>query len=172
MAKIIYYRHPEAQDRRLSIGDACPMVGSCEGHPGNSHSGLMTFDMNYYTHGPSNTTQYSAGSPGDVENEHVWIWERGLGWTDGGLLTDVFDWQRNYEFWCLVKRFYPSARIMISSSIYDYVRYMVAKTYGSGLADKFTKMISQTKNGSYNHHIHAHIDLWGDPDMGASVGMK
>jgi hypothetical protein len=54
------------------LGDACPEYGiyCCPGHPNNSHSGFIqtSLDVNYFTLGESNYTQYG-GRDVDIWNE-------------------------------------------------------------------------------------------------------
>lgn len=155
VAQQIYHAFPDRNDRRLVVGDATPWNKhvSCPNHPGDSHMGWENFDLDYYTF-QTNSTQY-----GDDKTD---IWNR-LGYE---LKEDVFDWERN--FWCyfLLKR-YMNARIRVNWEIREFIADNVRREYGSDMYREFTKEIipkyPQDEGTAFNHHIHAHV--YGHKDL-------
>ncbi|MBN1840803.1 MAG: hypothetical protein JW883_00775, partial [Deltaproteobacteria bacterium] len=117
VAQAVYYAFPDRVDRRLSIGDATCTDGMCPDHPEGSHGPwpVNKLDLNYYTFGPNNTTQYRPGGAGDPENVVTDLWNLPGGFFGiEDLKTDVFDWERNYACWRMIREAFPAARIMIS----------------------------------------------------------
>jgi hypothetical protein len=147
IAKTIYYDFPNRLDRRLNIGDCTPTIGGCDGHPGSSHAGLRTMDVDYYTLGESNVTQYK---PECAEKTRIW--------SDFYKLIN-FDWERNYIFWKRIKEAFPNAKVNTDKRILSYMKEKVRKKYGADSVHKLIRFVYGDGENQYNHHIHAHIYL-------------
>lgn len=161
IAMEIYHKFPDRQDRRLSIGDNTPRSGACAGHPGNSHAGCCTMDINYYTLGPTNSTHARPGKKGDACYELTAIW-KGDGWIGNdpnNLLEDVFDWERNYYFIEKVKDFFPACYFMTNTYIKEYIMSEVKQKYGYDVAKKFSNKVGEDTNPLWKHSHHCHIAL-------------
>lgn len=156
VAKEIYHQFPDRIDRRLSIGDCTPKSGPCDGHPGNSHCGGTVLDINYYTKGSNNTTHYRPGEKKDPINKVTKIW-------DGNkLLTEIFDWERNYFFMKRLFNIYSiigvtKMQIRVNTSILNCMKTKVEDKYGYKAF--FGDPISGDTISSYCHNLHAHISL-------------
>lgn len=101
-----------ALDHRLIIGDCCPEEGDCPGHPPGSHrAGGSSIDLNYYTTGPTNYTQYRP----DNKSEIIDIVE-GPAYA---LLRvkENFDNQRNGWLLGLLGKAFPKGKIMVHAAI-------------------------------------------------------
>jgi hypothetical protein len=118
----------------------------------------MVFDQNYYTWGPSNTTQYRAGKEGDIEYEYVYIWNQRFS-PYSGLNESMFDWERNYWLYILIDQIFPQSRIMIQDELAEFIQENVRHKYGATSALDFFRMVSISSGSTWNHHIHAHIYL-------------
>ncbi|MCK4528369.1 hypothetical protein KAW18_13430 [candidate division WOR-3 bacterium] len=156
VAKEIYHQFPDRIDRRLSIGDCTPSVGSCSGHPGGSHSGCNVLDINYYTKGLNNTTHYRPGKKENSINKVTKIWKGNT------LLTEVFDWERTYFF---MKRLFDiysivgntKTQIRVNTTILNCMKNKVKEKYGYKAF--YGDHITGDSIERYNHDIHAHISL-------------
>lgn len=131
----------------VNVGDACPLAGNCDGHPGGAHgSHQAAIDIDYLTMSGDNTTQYRRQSKGPLDV----IW-------DGDKLTDNFDWQRNYLLWRLLATMAPGVRIAVHTEIYEHVQGQAAKTYGTPEAGIFAKYMQADSVPEYNHDTHCHV---------------
>lgn len=139
--------YADGRDPVVNFGDACPLSGNCEGHPGGAHgSHQSAIDIDYLTMTGGNTTQSRRQSGGSIDI----IW-------DGDKLTDNFDWQRNYLFWRLIATMAPGARIAVHTKIYEYVQGQVAKIYGTPESGIFAKYMQADSVPEYNHDTHCHV---------------
>lgn len=155
VAKSIYYDFPDSFDRRLSIGDCCPSVGDCNGHPKGSHSFIGTsFDMNYYTINDFNTTQYRPKTSEDI-GKKVNIWNK-LG---VDLIEEKFDWERNFIFMYRMKQIFRDFKPFLNDVIYNFMSKKIENKYGRDKMLDFWKMSSQNAGTEFNHHTHSHLNL-------------
>jgi hypothetical protein len=141
VAKSIFLDFPDRADRRLWIGDACPSMGNCPGHPLNSHSRKNQLDINYYTFG-INSTQYRKNEP--VTS----IWHSFNPMT---LDIKMFDWERNFQFMKRLLEIFPASRFITQE---DILKHMRSKTNIDFLGN-----ISVDTGTMYNHHTHMHIEI-------------
>ena len=153
----IYHQFPDRPDRRASIGDNCPRSGSCSGHPLGTHSNCLTLDMNYFTHGPNNTTQYRPGTKDDPIHNVTRVWDG-----NHNLKKDVFDWERNYILFKRILEVMGNSagkQIIINSVMKYYIYTEVMIKYGYGLAQDFNTNVGGDSSWNLNHQTHAHINL-------------
>jgi len=157
VAQSIYYDFPEAFDRKLSIGDACPLFGNCDGHPGSSHGRNYQFDLNYYVIGDYNTTQYR-DSRYPPEGNFVNIWE------DHGatkLIPGVYDHERNFILAARLRQVFPE-RVMFTNDVLQRETLKFArKNYSQEEANLYWQGMSWNNGTTYNHHTHYHFTTRG-----------
>lgn len=140
----IFEEFPLSFDRRLWIGDACPITGNCNGHPNNSHKGGNSCDTNYYTINNYNSTQYG------VSNEFPYI-----SVSDGSTVNSNFDWQRNYK---LIEKLYNYTENGDSRTCTS-IKQFIANKLSNELKNQWNLMIQSDSGTSYNHHSHYHLEL-------------
>jgi len=157
VAMSIFHDYPEAFDRRLSMGDACPSVGNCPRHPGGSHGTLCSFDSNYYTLDHSNTTQYRPGTKTDDINVVTQMWKTG----EGGkvLLPNIFDWERNFVFFYRLRQIFSRCTIGINYVLRETIIDGLKTKYNLNMMSEVCEFIHVNVGMTYNHHTHAHINL-------------
>lgn len=165
VAMSIFHDYPKAFDRRLSIGDSCPRRGGCPHHPVGSHSTLYSLDVNYYTIGHSNTTQYRPGTETDDINMITKIWEK-MGRV---LIPGVFDWERNFVFFYRLKQIFPRCTVSINSVLKEVIMDKLKIKCNLRMLPKADRFISSTVGMTFNHHVHAHINLGNEIDMDFNV---
>lgn len=88
----MFFQYPDRKERRLSVMEACPLVGDCAGHPAGSHNGGLAIDVRYYTHGP------------------------GEFWTNGSLNKN-FDFPRNTMLFKRLHELIPKSLVMVDERI-------------------------------------------------------
>ena len=148
-ARILYYRFPDRQARKLSVGDACSPQG-CSGHPPGSHGPrLNTIDFNYYTHGETNHTQYR---PRDGVITQIWpVGKRGV-----ELIESLYDWERNYLLWWMLRQALPESNFSTQNVIMDFMVLEITKKYGYAARKEFLQFTRADSGTTYNHHTHVH----------------
>ena len=154
VAASVYYEYLGSEDRKLSLGDCTPPVGSCDGHPAGSHSNHRAFDMNYYTR-KTNITQYR---PETTNYELTSIWDTNYGWGEK-LLTEIFDWERNYKFFKGLHAIIPESVFHINTTIFNHMIENIRSKYSMDDVYEFSKYIYNDNNQTWNHNLHAHVDL-------------
>ena len=143
----IYLQYPDRNDRKLNIGDATPVDGSnCPGHPPGSHQNSSAVDLDYYTFA-TNVTQYR-----DSVIEKTKIWE-------DGNLTEIFDWERNYQLWRLLQKMLPGLGIATHIVIKEYMGSQIKAVYGVKEQELFNLYVQGDENPAYHHDTHAHLYL-------------
>lgn len=153
IAASISYDFPDREDLRLAVGDCTPIDGDCPGHPVGSHRGGAKFDINYYTF-KTNLTQYRKSREQLITS----IWDGNYGWAEK-LLTDVFDWERNYEFFIRTKIIFPQASFMSNVNICEHMRKQVLAKHGREKAKEFSRLVNGDINKTWNHHLHSHCSV-------------
>jgi len=154
VAQSIYYDFPEAFDRKLSIGDACPIFGNCSGHPGNSHGTNLSFDLNYYVIGDYNTTQYR-DSRFRPEGNFVHIWKNNKEGTE--LIPGVFDVERNFLFAARMKQIFPERIMFTNDVLHAEILTKLDKKYSREEMNLYWKGMSTNAGTQWNHHTHYHF---------------
>jgi hypothetical protein len=137
----IYWDFPDREARRVEIGDCCPknLNEACKSHPGNSHKGGKSLDLNYFTFAGSNSTHYI---PEGFEKVNIW---------EGNSLTDLFDWERTWEICKRIKLVFPNSDIRVDERI---ARYISTK-----LHENVSSVLSTDEPEKWGHHLHIHIYL-------------
>jgi hypothetical protein len=138
----MYWRSKEHVCPETSLGDGNAHHG-CPGHPGNSHGTGMAIDVNYYTMGPNNHTQYVP--PGETKTK---IWS-----ANNELIN--FDTGRNRVFCQSLHEVFPDVRIIMDRRI----KAVVAPDL---------KYVQGDRPMHRNHHIHMHVSL-GEKIKGGSL---
>lgn len=155
VAKSIYFDFPDSFDRRLSIGDCCPSIDNCPGHPKSSHSYIGTsFDMNYYVVGDFNTTQYIPKTSENI-GKKVNIWYKLV----FDLIEEKFDWERNFIFMYRMKQIFKDFNPFLNDILYEFMSKKIENKYGRDKMLDFWKMSSQNTSTEFNHHIHSHLTV-------------
>jgi len=128
------------------VGDACPRIGSCSGHPGSSHGHLTAFDIDYPLYS-GNGTQYA-----NRENkEKIWI--------KTGLILDEskIDW---WVTWQLLIRLKACALNETTHFIlHKEIFKLIIKNITKKERDYLYTITSLDEGTRYNHHTHIHIRM-------------
>lgn len=158
IAKYLYYQYPDRKDRRLTLLDCTPLQGDPvdnQGrltHPAGSHNGGHSLDINYFTF---NTNYTHFWGREDTKIGTV-IWENEDAFPNMTLLKEVFDWERNWEYFKLMKEFIPDSFYMINEALVVYIRDMVMSKIGYQEYTKTFGTIQGDTNVGWNHHLHCH----------------
>lgn len=139
-AALAAMRLPGRFDNVLNVGDACPLVGSCAGHP-SQHSGFYGVDVDYPTI-RTNLTQYRVQTGNIFELTNLW---------DGDVLNGNLDKARCYEIWSNL----PGTTISVDPRILSAVQAW-ATANGKDLS-KISGVQGDPNSLEYNHHTHMHI---------------
>ncbi len=158
----INYDYPDRPDRHLSIGDCCPPTGNCSGHPEGTHAACKAMDTNYYTWGPNNTTQYRPSGEYATEEMRTItpIWND----TCSDLITDIFDWERNYMLMKRTISIFTGGYIHTQNILKDYMVSEAQSKFGSNETDWMSGKVQGDLGCAYNHHTHFHINLGYNPN--------
>jgi len=128
--------------------DNCPASNSsCPNHQG-THSGHTTIDVGYYTF-KTNRTQ--VGGLSDIEVTEIWSGE--------SLLTDIFDWERNYIFMSYMYRAFPGSYIIVHQTILNHMVAMILAKYSDDESSEFQRHVSGDNIPQYQHNKHCHIKM-------------
>lgn len=135
----VFNKFPNANDRKLSLGDSNGYKCNCPNHPNQSHASMSAIDVDYYTTN-MNHTQYA--------KPIVNMWEvPGI-----KLIPGIFDVQRNAHFLQTLRNNLPEATFRTNNLL---------------LAEmlKIDPSISSMCSGidfgiDYNHYTHFHIDIY------------
>lgn len=161
----IAYDFPRPEGNQAAVGDASTRHGNCLNHPGGSHGDHgLAVDMNYYCFAENNYTQYTP--PGWDKYDTTKIWD------GDNLLTDVFDWERNY--WLIIRLIgaFPLCQIMLDERIANRIFSMVLRNIGEKEARYFLNRVFKDSPGHYNHDIHVHITLATEPHMSDGINYE
>jgi len=124
---------PYAKDTVVNLGDACPAVGVCPGHP-SQHGSLTAVDIDYLTT-ETNCTQYDRQFK--VKKTSLW---------DGDKLNNLLDVPRNIALW----RALGNVKVTIDDRIAERIRPACDQGW-------FAAHIHAGTQRSFNHHTHAHV---------------
>lgn len=138
-------RFPDRQDRRTIAGDLCALYSNCPNH-GSEHGRILKAgDFNYFTWG-TNLTQYKHQNE-PLEN----IWEE-----PGVKLNSNFDWERNYNFFKSLVRYFPQCKIRTHEVIWNKIKKHLTREQVNDICTH----IFCDRGLTYNHHIHFHVDFF------------
>ena len=143
-------------DHRLIIGDCCPQAGECPGHPPGAHrAGGSAIDLNYYTTGPTNYTQYRP----DNKTAIIDI----VDGDDYAMLrvNTNFDNQRNGWLLGLLGKAFPE-RIMVHAAIRTHLTNLTGFRWLADLP------IVGDINPEWKHKGHIHV-FGCEPDWEARL---
>ena len=150
--------YPRICNEAFILGDAgCSSGDTCPGH-GGAHDNQCTIDLNYCTLSGFNMTHYRIRNMPDKYNgANVNIWRDPF--PQRNLKTDVFDTDKNYALYSLLKRIFPKSQLLTSVGLNNHFK----KVYG--------KSVLQGDNiEHYNHYRHIHLCLCGEVDWDAKIG--
>lgn len=160
-----YLRFPDRKDRLLNIGDCTPISGPCTDikgkltHPGGSHAGMDSVDLDYFTFN-TNVTQYRSGLR-DIDTSY--LWKVGNEYNKGPsavLDTKTFDWMRNFYLWRHIYKTFPECHAYIDARIGDYMKSRIIDIFGYSEYIEFSKYISAGEIDRYHHDTHIHFTLY------------
>lgn len=139
--------YPREYNNEFVLGDAgCRRGESCPGH-GGAHDGRSVIDLNYCTHKDFNMTHYRRkGMPDKYNGSNVNFWKNPF--THQGLETEVFDTEKNYALYKLLKQVFPKSVLMTSTGLNNHFK----KVYGGSV-------LQGDDVDHYNHYRHAHLYL-------------
>lgn len=128
--------------------DCNPIVGSCPGHPGGTHSGGRDIDVAYYTYCDNNFTQWN---PDGERNSIVTNYKD----PNSPIDENVFDWRRQWVFFKRVRQLFPDARFGVDYRIVDYFK----RKFSSQDDHRYIRstFIGDHPSTNYFHHGHTHM---------------
>ncbi len=149
--------YPRDCNNAFVLGDAgCSSGDTCPGH-GGAHDNCYTVDLNYCTLKGFNMTHYRRSDmPGKYKGSHVNIWRDPF--PQRNLKTDVFDTEKNYALYELLKRIFLKSTFMTSVGLNNHFK----KVYGNSV-------LQSDDIKHYNHYRHIHLCLCGEINWDAEI---
>lgn len=149
--------YPRECNTEFVLGDAgCKCGMHCSGH-GGAHDNLSTIDLNYCTLKGFNMTHYrNSIMPTKYNGTDVNIWRDRFPMRL--LRKGVFDTEKNYALYCLLREVFPDGSFMTSSGLETHFK----KVYGSSV-------LQGDDIEPYNHFRHVHLYLRGEVNWDTEI---
>lgn len=149
--------YPRKYNSEFVLGDAgCLQKSHCPGH-GGAHDGLSVIDLNYCTLKGFNMTHYRRrGMPDKYGGANINFWKDPI--AHQGLELDVFDTEKNYALYKLLKQLFPKSTLMTSEGLNKHFNQVYNGSVLQG--DNIEK---------YNHHRHVHISFGHEINWDANL---
>jgi hypothetical protein len=141
---------PDRKAKNLEVVCAGPIFGEvCAGNPAHTYRG-DTFDLNYFTLGDTNHSQWPAPL--------VEIWKDRA--STESEISPLFDAARNIAFFIMLKKVFPRAAVIVDT------RIKKAMIYSSYNKEDIAALsyLSEDSPMNMNHHTHIHIYIQGHND--------
>jgi hypothetical protein len=140
------YRNKKKESRFAIAACTANNYSDCPGHPKGSHDSGIVFDGFYYTNGEHNFTQMV---PFNYRHKNLQVIKMvDIGMTE--KLTNMFDVERNVEFFRRICKIFPMCTFMVHAEIkkvmIDFAPDLQFRIYGD-------------TNKGWKHHAHFHCSL-------------
>lgn len=139
--------YPRENNNAFVLGDAgCRWGKSCPGHAG-AHDNRHIIDLNYCTLSGFNMTHYRVRlMPVKYMGSNINLWEDNYPYRY--LKPALFDTEKNYALYYMLKKIFPKSQILVSTGIKNHFK----QRYGGSI-------LQGDDIECYNHHRHAHLSL-------------